>query len=87
MAGIKETLDAVAMITKVADAITAAKADGSIDWKDLTKLGPVVVAMKTAVDGGALIPGEMKDLDAAEIETLFNATVEAAGKLISAIVS
>ncbi len=87
MAGIKETLEAVGLIEKVADAIVAAKADGSIDWRDLAKLGPVVVAIKAAVDGGNLLPGEFKDLDAAETEQVFNATVSAAGKLVAAIVS
>jgi hypothetical protein len=86
MHGIKETMEAVKLVEKVADAIAAAKADGSIDWKDLSKLGPVVVAMKDAVAGGQLLQAELKDLDAGETQLLFEAIVGATGKLISAII-
>ncbi len=86
MAGIKETLEVVALVDKSADMIIAAKADGSIDWKDLAKLGPVIAALKAAVDGGNLLVVELKDLDAAETEALFAATTAAVTKLVGAIV-
>mgnify|MGYP001607184090 CR=1 FL=1 len=86
MAGIKETPEAIALIGKTADAIIAAKADGSIDWKDLVKLGPVIVAMKAAVDGGNLIPEELKDLDAAETDVVWGQLWGAVGKLITAVI-
>lgn len=86
MAGIKETQEAITLISKMADAIAAAKADGSIDWKDLAKLGPVVVAMKAAVDGGNLIPAELKDLDAAETDVVWGSLWTAVGKLITSVI-
>jgi hypothetical protein len=86
MHGIKETMEAVQLIEKVAEAIAAAKADGSIDWKDLGKLGPVVVAMKDAVAGGQMLQAELKDLNAGETQLLFEAIVNATGKLVSAII-
>lgn len=87
MAGIKETLEAIDLVKKVGDAITAAKADGSIDWKDLTKLGPVLAQMRTAVVDGKLIPEELKDLDETEIGELVNKLSEAVQTLVAAVIT
>lgn len=85
--GIKETMDVVALIETTAVEITAAKADGHIDWRDAPKVAPVLVALKTALDGGNLIPEELKDLDSGEVQTLLEATLTAAQHLAMAIVS
>lgn len=87
MAGIKETLEVIDLAKKLGEAVTAAKADGSIDWRDLTKLGPVLVQMRTAVTDGKLIPEELKELDAAEAEELIARLGDAVASLVEAIVS
>lgn len=87
MAGIKETEDLIKLIKVTGEVIQAAKADGSIDWKDLTKLGPEISAIKEAVVGGPSIPAELAELDSAEINTLFTELVDAVSTLVSAVVS
>lgn len=55
----QQTHEAIAAIKAVADAIKAAKADGEVDWWDLPKALPAMVALKLAVEGATEIPGEI----------------------------
>jgi len=86
MAGIKETLEVVALVDKTADLVMAAKADGSIDWRDLPKLGPEVAALKDALAGAQGIAAELADLDKDEVIKLYEASAAAVFKLAKAIV-
>jgi hypothetical protein len=85
--GIKESLELVALVKTSADTIKAAKADGSIDWKDLAKLGPELMALKAAVQGAASIKAELSDLDADEAQAIYAATFEAVTALADAILN
>jgi len=68
--GIKETLDVLVAAESTFDGVIAACADRKLGILDLRHaLGPVK-AQAEAVRGVKLVPAEMKDLDAAEVETL-----------------
>jgi hypothetical protein len=86
MSGIKETEDLIKLVKVTGQLIQAAKADGSIDWKDIGKLGPEIAAIKDAVIGGPQIPEELKDLDEAEINQLFTDLVDAVTTLVQAVI-
>ena len=85
MAGIKETMDLVNLLDVTADVYAAAKADGSIDYKDLVKLGPEIAALRAAVDGANLIAEELKDLDKEELSALCPVLLAAIFKLVKSI--
>lgn len=55
----QQTREAILAIRAVADAIKSAKADGSVDWWDLPKALPAMVALKVAIEGAGDIPGEI----------------------------
>lgn len=83
--GIKESLEMVAMIKELAKALEASKGDGKVDWKDLPKFAPVVVAASKAVNGGHLIPVEIKDLTPEESQILISDLLDAATALVMAV--
>lgn len=87
MSGIKETQELISLIATSAAVLTAAKADGSIDYRDLTKLGPMIGALKAGVDGAKLIPEELKELSPEEITQLLIETVAAVKSLVDAVIS
>ena len=84
--GIKESLELVAMVKELAKALEASKADGKIDWKDLPKFAPVVMAASKAASGGHLIPLEVKDLTAEEGQLLVGELIDAVTRLVYAVI-
>jgi len=86
MLGLKETMEVVALVDRTADLIVAAKEDGSIDWRDLPKLGPAVASLKDAIAGAQGVAGELADLDKDEVVKLYEAASSAVFKLAKAIV-
>lgn len=56
---LEQTRDVVAALTALASAVEAAKADGVIDWADVSKLVPVVVAGQRAIAGADKIADEL----------------------------
>ena len=85
--GINETLELINLIKVTAEVYAAAKADNSIDYKDLTKLGPMIPALKDAASGSGKVPVELKNLDAEEASKVFNDLVGAVSALVAALVS
>ena len=58
---LNETQDFIALIDVLGTAIAEAKKDGSVDWKDAPKLVPVMVALKSALNGSDKIAEELKE--------------------------
>ena len=75
--GIKELKDVIEAVDATAVAIQKAKADGSIDWMDLPKLGGPALAWKDAIVGFEQIPAEIKDLDAEELKEVLASSLMA----------
>ena len=84
--GTKETEELIALIQAAADAIKAAKADGEINWRDIPKVGGVLVALKAAAQGNDKVPAELKDLTREEIEKLMAKSMTAILAMIQAFV-
>lgn len=70
-----------------ADAIAAAKSDGTIDWRDLPKLGPPLLAWKDAVIGAENIPTEMKQLSRVELIEKLTQALQVFQKLGAALLT
>jgi hypothetical protein len=87
MSGIKETQELIKLIAVTSEVLAAAKADGSIDYKDLTKLGPMIGALKAAVTDSKLISEELKELSPEETTALLIETVAAVKSLVDAVLS
>lgn len=83
--GTKELMDVIAAVEKTAEAVRAAKADGTINWLDLPKLGQPVVAWKDALVGFGKIKDEIRDLDHEELPQVLTAAIAAIQKLGEAL--
>ena len=57
-----------------------------INWFDLPKFAPVVMAAKKAVDGSERIDDELKDLNAEEAQLIASAALFAGQALVKAVV-
>lgn len=57
----KETQEFIELLDVLANAVAAAKEDGQIGWRDAPKIVPVIVALKTAVNGSDQIAAELKE--------------------------
>lgn len=64
---IKETMDLLDVLKCVAECYAEARADGSVNWFDLPKFRPVLLAMGPALDGLEKVEGEVRDLDMTEL--------------------
>lgn len=82
----KETGEVITMLDDLANAIVAAKADGHVDWMDLPKFAPVVLDARAAVEGGDLIPAEIKSMTGEQAQALAEKAIMAAMKLVAAII-
>ena len=87
MSGIQETQDLIKLVQVSADVLKASKADGSIDYKDLTKLGPMIGALKAAAEGAKDVGAELKELSAEETTQLLIESVAAIKSLVDSILS
>jgi ABC-type nitrate/sulfonate/bicarbonate transport system substrate-binding protein len=84
--GVKESLELVDLIFSLAFAIKEAKKDGIINWMDLPKFAPVIIAAKKAIDGSHLIDAELKDLSQEEAQLVATAALDAGQTLMEAII-
>lgn len=87
MADIKETLELFDLGDSLAKALKESKADGQIDWKDLPKWAPVLLAAKKAAEGGPAIAVECKDLDAEEVQKLLSRALDTVTALVAAVIA
>lgn len=58
---LKETQEFIELLDTLANAVAKAKEDGEISWRDAPKIVPVIVALKTAVNGSDQIANELKE--------------------------
>lgn len=70
MAGVKELSDVVKFVCATASAVAEAAKDGKVSLGDATALVPLLYKLPSAVDGFDKIPGEVADLDDAELQDL-----------------
>lgn len=78
MAGIKESLEALAAVELGVKDVKAVIADGKVNMSDLPVLFDVIRqlgAFNAGLQGAELIPVEIKDLDAVEAEQLVAAAL------------
>lgn len=68
--GIKETADVVKMAAAVVRAAEAALADGTLGVEDIIHLVPALGTFGPAIDGIALVPKEIGELDDADKQTI-----------------
>lgn len=87
MSDVTNSMEVLDAVNALAVAVSKAKADGHVDWKDLPDLLPVVSAVKKAVDGAAKISDELKTLDAAGAQALAEKAFSAVSALVSAVVA
>lgn len=77
--GIKEFKEALAPVIDVALALVAAKLDdGKINTADLPKFLPSVMEIPAAIEGGTMIPTELKDFHSEDFEELKAFVIEKA---------
>jgi hypothetical protein len=83
--GIKESLELVDLILALSQAIKEAKKDGSVNWMDIPKFAPVIIAAKKAIEGSDQIEAEIKDLNETEAQMVALAALTAGQALLGAI--
>jgi hypothetical protein len=81
----KNTMEVLDSALVLVEQYKAAMANGQIDVFDIPKLVPVMKAIRSAVEGGSLIPSELKELDDQEIEALFAKITEVVDAIISLV--
>lgn len=64
----KESQDVIVAIEGLAEAISRAKEDGSVDWKDIRHAAPLLVLAKNAINDAKNIPAEWKGASGEELE-------------------
>ena len=70
MAGVKELSDVLKFVCATASAVAEAAKDGKVSLGDATALVPLLYKLPSAVDGWDKLPGEVADLDDAELQDL-----------------
>ncbi len=84
MATIKETLEVLVALDAELDAVLKSCADGKLTVLDIRHQLPVIAKARTAFEGAALVRGELKDLDEAEMVALYDKVVAVASKAVEA---
>lgn len=84
---VKESLECLDLVKKIAGVVKAAKADGSISFLDAMLLKDLVIPIKLAADGADKIAGELQDLSLAEAIQLVQASVDGVKELSEALMS
>jgi len=82
---LKESQDVVKLIRAMTSAIQESRKDGDLDWFDIPKFAPVVVAGRTAIEGADKIDDEIKAATSEELIALTSDVLDAAMKLMAAI--
>lgn len=85
---IKATMEVIQLLKDVGAAIVAAKADGSIDWRDALnkETRALIPDLQAAIKDGHLIPAELADLDGEESKQVYGGVVEALVVLAEAVI-
>lgn len=78
---IKETSEVLDGIIVLLEQYQAAMEDGSIGFFDIPKLVPIFSAIKLAIEGIALVPAEVVDIDQTEVVILFGKVSTIASKI------
>lgn len=81
----KESEDVIKFIEGLTDAIIKAKADSSVDWKDLRYVAPLMILGRDALTNAKMIGAEIKGANGEELEALVTRTMTAATLLLDAI--
>jgi hypothetical protein len=81
--GIQDIIDLFDLIDGALDAFIAAKADGSIDWKDALKFLKLYDEIKAAVAGLQNLLPQVKDLDGAELEVVAGRAIASVQKAMT----
>jgi hypothetical protein len=84
---LKESNDILVLAAALSQSIKSAKADGHVDWMDLPKFAPVVLAAKAAIEGGDKVPGEFSAATTDELVQFAQAAFEAITGLVEAVIS
>jgi|GEM_PF-2517461 len=87
MATIKESMEILQAVDVLASCVKAAKADGSLDWKDIPKFGPMIPASIKAIQDISKVKEELQDLDDQETKELLDKAMSSAINLINAIIA
>lgn len=75
---IKEALEVLEFAKDLAVEVKAILADGRVTIFDIPQLAKLWSPLKDALQNINLVPAEMKDLDAAEVQALMNESVAVA---------
>ena len=70
MKEVKEIKDVLKLIIGAIKGYQAAKADGKLDWADMSQFMPVFPLIQPAIENISEIPAEFKDLDSEEATEL-----------------
>lgn len=81
----KNSMEVVSFIEGLAEAITKAKADSAIDWKDVRHLAPLIVLGRDAIADSSKIMDEIKGANGEELELFYTRLVTATMALLTAI--
>lgn len=81
--GLKETKEVLVFAFKAVETYKLAKADGKIDMNDAGLAFTLFPSLTPAFENITLVPKEIKDLDASEIEELETYLMGEIGKVIS----
>lgn len=81
----KETEEAIVALETLVKDVKEAKADGVLDPWDIPTFIDTASAMWDAVNGGHLIPGEVKELSSAELKSLLQRVLTAMIELGNAL--
>jgi hypothetical protein len=85
MAGITETKEVIKFVQVLAETITEAKADGSVDIFDAMNAISLISPLAAAGKGILEIKEELKDLDKEEVQELLALMQDAVSQLIQAL--
>jgi diadenosine tetraphosphate (Ap4A) HIT family hydrolase len=85
MAGITETKEVIKFVQVLAETITEAKADGSIDIFDAMNAISLISPLAAAGKGILEIKEELKDLDKEEVQELLAIMQDAVSQLVQAL--
>jgi len=85
MAGITETKEVIKFVQVLAETITEAKADGSIDIFDAMNAISLLTPLAAAGKGILEIKEELKDLDKEEVQELLAMMQDAVSQLVEAL--
>lgn len=82
---VKESEDVIKFIETLTESVIKAKADSSIDWKDLRYVAPLMIIGRDALTDAKKIGEEIKGANGEELEMLVTRLFTASTMLLDAI--